>query len=55
MIIDQELAQQIVDHLMGIVQRNVNIMDCNGIILASGQPERLGQFHQGGLLAAQQR
>ena len=54
-IIDQELAQQIVDHLMGIVQRNVNIMDCNGIILASGQPERLGQFHQGGLLAAQQR
>lgn len=55
MIIDQELAQQIVDHLMGIVQRNVNIMDCNGIILASGQSERLGQFHQGGLLAAQQR
>lgn len=55
MIVDQELAQQIVDHLMGIVQRNVNIMDCRGVILASGQGERIGQFHQGGQQAVQGR
>lgn len=48
MIISRELAQKIVDHLMEIVKRNVNIMDCGGIIIASGQPKRIDSFHQGG-------
>lgn len=48
MIISKELAQKIVDHLMNIVHRNVNIMDCNGIIIASGQSTRINTFHQGG-------
>lgn len=52
MIISRELAQNIVDQLMDIVQRNVNIMDCNGIIIASGQPHRINTFHQGGKAAA---
>jgi len=51
MIISVELAQKIVDQLMDIVQRNVNIMDCKGIIIASGQPLRINTFHQGGKLA----
>ena len=51
MIISRELAQKIVDHLMEIVKRNVNMMDCNGIIIASGQPKRIDTFHQGGKLA----
>lgn len=51
MIISRELAQKVVDQLMDIVQRNVNIMDCNGIIIASGQRERINSFHQGGKLA----
>lgn len=51
MIISRELAQKIVDHLMETVQRNVNIMDCGGVIIASGQPARIGSFHQGGMLA----
>ena len=51
MIISKDLAQKIVDQLMDIVQRNVNIMDCNGIIIASGQPNRINTFHQGGKLA----
>ncbi len=51
MIISRELAQNIVDHLMDIVQRNVNIMDCSGIIIASGQNQRINTFHQGGKLA----
>ena len=52
MIISRELAQKIVDHLMEIVKRNVNMMDCNGVIIASGQPNRIDSFHQGGKLAA---
>ncbi|MEG6584833.1 CdaR family transcriptional regulator [Dendrosporobacter sp. 1207_IL3150] len=52
MIISTEMAQSIVDQLMDIVQRNVNIIDCNGIILASGQGHRINTFHQGGLAAA---
>lgn len=51
MIISSELAQKIVDQLMDIVQRNVNIMDCSGVIIASGQPLRINTFHQGGKLA----
>lgn len=51
MIISRELAQKVVDHLMDIVQRNVNIMDCGGIIIASGQRQRINTFHQGGKLA----
>lgn len=51
MIISRELAQKIVDQLMEIVQRNVNMMDCNGIIIASGQHHRINTFHQGGQLA----
>lgn len=53
MIIAKDLAQKIVDHLMEIVERNVNIMDCDGIIIASGQRQRLGNFHQGGKLAVE--
>lgn len=48
MIISRELAQKIVDHLMELVKRNVNIMDCSGIIIASGQPKRIDTLHQGG-------
>jgi carbohydrate diacid regulator len=51
MIISSELAQKIVDQLMDIVQRNVNIMDCSGTIIASGQSLRINTFHQGGKLA----
>lgn len=51
MIISKDLAQKIVDQLMDIVQRNVNIMDCSGIIIASGQYHRINTFHQGGKLA----
>ncbi len=51
MIISVELAQTIVNHLMDIVKRNVNIMDCNGVVIASGQPYRINTFHEGGKLA----
>jgi len=42
-----DLAQPIVERAMAIVQRNINIMDAGGYIVGSGDPGRVGQYHQG--------
>lgn len=47
MLITYEMAQQIVDHIMPIVQQNVNIMNSAGMIVGSGQKNRLNTYHQG--------
>lgn len=47
MIITSALAQQIVDNIMPIAQHNINIMDSQGIIIGSGQKQRLNTFHRG--------
>ncbi|MGL5150799.1 MAG: CdaR family transcriptional regulator [Clostridium sp.] len=39
------LAQKIVDKMMDIVPYNINIMDKEGIIIGSGEKERIGTFH----------
>lgn len=49
MKITSGLAQPIVDKLMALLQYNVNIMDDRGIIVASGDPQRIGQQHEGAL------
>lgn len=46
MQITTELAQPIADRAVSILQRNVNIMNQEGIIVGSGDPTRLGTFHQ---------
>lgn len=51
MIITAELAQQIVDHIRPTVPHNINIMDENAVIIASGTPHRIGVFHGGAKLA----
>ncbi len=48
MIIPDELAKQIVDNAMCAVHCNVNIMNRDGIIIATGQPHRYRTFHKGG-------
>lgn len=45
------LAQDIVERTMRIIPFNVNVMDARGMILASGDPERIGALHDGALLA----
>ena len=50
-ILDTRLAQEIVTRTMRIIPFNVNVMDANGVILASGNPERVGELHAGALLA----
>lgn len=50
-ILDTRLAQEIVSRTMRIIPFNVNVMDANGVILASGNADRVGELHAGALLA----
>ncbi|PSJ80605.1 CdaR family transcriptional regulator [Neisseria iguanae] len=52
--LDKKLAQQIVERTMDIIGCNVNIMDAKGRIIASGDEERIGETHDGALLALSQ-
>ncbi|QUJ67969.1 helix-turn-helix domain-containing protein [Photobacterium sp. GJ3] len=45
MNIHVELANEIVKRAMAIIHHNVNIIDGNGIIIASGHAKRIGQKH----------
>lgn len=47
----KQLAQNIVDKMMGVVPYNINIMDEKGVIIGSGDKGRLGQLHQGAVRA----
>lgn len=47
MNLTQELAQEIVERTMNVLGKNINIMDCNGIIIGSGNKERINTFHEG--------
>ena len=47
-IISRELAQRLVDHISGVIPNNINIIDENGMIIASREPDRLDTFHKAG-------
>jgi len=51
MIITAALAQHIVDNIVPLVQQNINIMDSSGLIIGSGQQNRLNTYHQGAIKA----
>lgn len=53
--LENTLAQQIVDRTMQIIDSNVNVMDSRGRIIGSGDAERLGELHEGALLAISQQ
>ena len=53
MHITAELSQRIVDTIMPVVHRNVNVMDLRGVIIASGHPHRIGTVHTGARLAVE--
>lgn len=48
--LDHDLAQDIVDRAMTILPCNVNVMDSQGLILGSGEPERINTRHEGAQL-----
>ena len=47
MKITHKLAQNIVEKTMGILEKNINIMDEKGVIIGSGDKSRLNQYHEG--------
>lgn len=47
MILSSTVAKQIVDQLSRVVEQNINVMDVNGIIIASTDPVRVGTVHGG--------
>ncbi len=49
-LLTSELAQRIVDKTMKIIGCNVNIIDTNGLIIGSGDPERIGELHEGAMM-----
>ncbi|OOF58851.1 PucR family transcriptional regulator [Rodentibacter genomosp. 2] len=51
MQLDTTIAQKIVKRAMKIIHYSVNVMNDNGVIIASGNPERLSQRHTGAVLA----
>ncbi|WKA55533.1 CdaR family transcriptional regulator [Planococcus shixiaomingii] len=46
-MITKQLAEEIVEQTMIRLNRNLNVMDTNGIILASGETERIEKIHEG--------
>ncbi|TKI05187.1 sugar diacid recognition domain-containing protein [Martelella alba] len=52
--LEPKLARQIVIKTMQIINVNVNVMDATGKIIASGDPERIGELHEGALLVLSQ-
>ncbi|TQI78876.1 CdaR family transcriptional regulator [Serratia fonticola] len=52
--LDAKLAREIVARTMQIIDSNINVMDGRGRIIGSGDPERLGELHEGALLVLSQ-
>ncbi|QGQ46290.1 CdaR family transcriptional regulator [Metabacillus sediminilitoris] len=47
-MLTQEIAEEIVKETMRRLNRNINIMDPTGTIIASGDSTRISYFHEGG-------
>ncbi len=46
MLLNKDIAQKLVNNIMDNLGYNINIMNDDGIIIASGSAERLGTYHQ---------
>lgn len=49
--LNESVAQKIADGIMNIVPYNINIMDNDGIIIASGDKKRINKVHKGAVKA----
>ena len=49
----KQLAQQIVTSIKDVCQQDINFINTKGIIFASTNPKRVGEFHEIGLKVAQ--
>lgn len=48
--LNKQLAQEIVDRTMGIIGKNINIMNNQGVIIGSGDKKRLDDVHEGAVI-----
>jgi carbohydrate diacid regulator len=48
--LNKQLAQEIVDRTMGIIGRNINVMDNRGVIIGSGDHNRIDDVHEGAVI-----
>ena len=55
MVIDEREAQSIVNRLISILGKNINIIDKKGVIIASGDKKRIGSIHEAGKIAAEKK
>ncbi|UNK18240.1 helix-turn-helix domain-containing protein [Paenibacillus sp. N3/727] len=51
MKLSRPLAGRIANEMMNVIPYNINVMDENGTIIGSGDPKRIGTFHNGALKA----
>lgn len=51
MFITQQLAQSIVNQIKNTIHQEINFMDIDSIIIASTNPERIDDFHEGSQVA----
>jgi carbohydrate diacid regulator len=47
--LDHSLAQEIVDRTMKIINHNINVMNEKGVIIGSGDKERIDAIHEGAI------
>lgn len=52
--LNKQLAQEIVDRTMGIIGKNINVMDNKGVIIGSGELNRIDDIHEGAVIAIKQ-
>ncbi|MBF9002272.1 MULTISPECIES: sugar diacid recognition domain-containing protein [Vibrio] len=55
MELNTEIAEQIVYHAQRVIQYPINVMDADGLIIASTNPSRKYQKHSGAVVAISQR
>ncbi|WP_165855823.1 CdaR family transcriptional regulator [Marinobacter sp. JSM 1782161] len=53
LVLDQPTAQRIVERTMLAIGHSVNVMSPDGVIIASGEPRRVGSVHAAARLVAQ--
>lgn len=51
-MLTKQLADEIVEQTMVRLNRNLNVMDTNGMILASGEKQRINKIHEGAAFVA---
>ncbi|MDS0525721.1 helix-turn-helix domain-containing protein [Clostridium sp. SHJSY1] len=51
MKLSRAIAQKIVSEMMDVIPYNINVMDENGVIIGSGDRNRVGNIHEGAIKA----